>query len=137
MKRYRSGRRTVRFAGAVTLGIVTVLAAAACTRPPGEDRGLIMVPGGDPKLGRELIAYYGCNGCHIVPGVRNLEGLVGPPLIHWSRRVYIAGQVHNTPDNLVRWIHAPHTIVPRTAMPDVGASPQEARHMAAYLYTLR
>jgi cytochrome c len=132
----RLGRRS-GLSGVNGWVVLLCMVAAACTRPPGEERALIDVPGGDAQEGRRLIAHYGCNACHIVPGVRNFEGLVGPPLIHWSRRVYIAGQIHNTPDNLVHWIHEPESIDPRTAMPNVGASPQEARHMAAYLFTLR
>jgi cytochrome c len=126
-----------RWPHCVALAFAALLAGTACTRPAGEDRALIEVPGGDPRQGRALIAHYGCNGCHIVPGVRDIEGLVGPPLIHWSRRIYIAGRVHNTPDNLVHWIQAPQEIDPRTAMPNVGATAQEARHIAAYLFTLR
>jgi cytochrome c len=119
------------------VGVLMLMGAAACTRAPGEERALRMVPGGDPELGLRLISHYGCHTCHIVPGIRDVEGLVGPPLIHWSRRTYIAGRLHNTPDNLIHWIYDPQGVDPQTAMPDVGATPQEARHMAAYLFTLR
>jgi cytochrome c1 len=42
----------------------------------------------------------------------------------------------NSADNLVRWIQHPRTIEPKTAMPDLGVSNQDARDIAAYLYTL-
>jgi cytochrome c len=135
MKRTASSMRRSRLYAAI--GILVLTTASACTRPPGEDRALRTVPGGDPEVGLRLIAHYGCHTCHIVPGVRDIEGLVGPPLIHWSRRTYIAGRVHNTPDNLIHWIHDPQSVDPQTAMPAVGATPQEARHMAAYLFTLQ
>jgi cytochrome c len=133
-RRTRWARRRPR-----TVAVIALLAtmAAACTRAPGEERARIEVPGGDPREGLRLITYYGCNACHVVPGVRDVEGLVGPPLVRWSRRVYIAGHLHNTPDHLIHWIHSPESIRPGTAMPNVGATPQEARHMAAYLFTLR
>ena len=80
---------------------------------------------------------FGCGGCHTVPGVNGASGMVGPPLGSWSRRSYIAGNLANTPENLVRWIMDPHAIEPGTAMPDVGLDEQQARDVAAYLYTLQ
>jgi cytochrome c1 len=93
--------------------------------------------GGDPARGRELIVHYGCGSCHSIPGIREARGLVGPPLILFGRRTFIAGQVPNTPDQLVRWLLDPTAIEPGTAMPKLGLSEQDARHIAAYLYTLR
>jgi cytochrome c1 len=63
--------------------------------------------------------------------------MVGPPLIQWSRRAYLAGRLPNTPSDLVHWIVAPQAIEPGTAMPMLGVSVEEARNIAAYLYTLR
>jgi cytochrome c1 len=37
---------------------------------------------------------------------------------------------------LQRWIAAPQSLVPGTLMPRMGASPEEARAMAAYLFAL-
>jgi cytochrome c1 len=64
-------------------------------------------------------------------------GLVGPPLIHFARRSYIAGELPNTGQNLIRWIRSPRSVEPGTDMPDLGVSESDARNMAAYLYTLR
>ena len=63
--------------------------------------------------------------------------MVGPPLIGWADRIYIAGRVPNTPENLIVWIQNPQEIDPQNAMPNLGVSESEARDMAAYLYTLR
>jgi len=49
----------------------------------------------------------------------------------------VAGVVTNTPDNLMQWIEDPHSVDPKSAMPGTGISHAEARHVAAYLYTLR
>jgi cytochrome c len=92
--------------------------------------------GGNPRQGRALIVSYGCGSCHTIPGVPNAHGLVGPPLYFWSRRTYIAGEIPNTPANLVRWIHSPPSVEPDTAMPVLGLSDQQARDIAAYLYTI-
>lgn len=73
----------------------------------------------------------------MIPGVPGARGLVGPPLGDVVSRVYVAGVLNNTPDNLVRWISDPKAIDERTAMPNVGVSESEARDIAAYLYSLR
>jgi cytochrome c len=117
--------------------LAAVLLLGACAQPPGEELARREAAIGDPDRGLRLIREYGCHACHIVPGIRDREGLVGPPLIHWSRRTILAGSVHNNPDNVARFIHSPESLSPGTAMPDVGASLEEAAHMAAYLFTLR
>ena len=93
--------------------------------------------GGDPESGRVKIRNYGCQSCHTIPGVTGVETWVGPPLMHWSRRVYIAGELPNTPENLSRWLQHPPQVEPKTAMPDMGVTEQDSRDIAAYLYTLK
>jgi cytochrome c len=92
---------------------------------------------GDPQHGKQLIDGYGCGACHIIPGVHAARGMVGPPLIYLSRRTMIAGELPNTPENLVRWIENPKAVESRTAMPDLGLTEDQAYDVAAYLYTLR
>jgi cytochrome c len=91
---------------------------------------------GDPERGRVALDGFGCGACHVIPGVRAARGMVGPPLTGFARRSYIAGQLVNSPDNLVRWIVYPQAVEPGTAMPSLGVVPSVARDMAAYLYTL-
>lgn len=92
---------------------------------------------GNPAHGRDLMQAYGCGSCHIVPGVHGARGLVGPPLIYFSERTMIAGELPNSEDNLVHWIEHPRQVEPKTAMPDLGVTDREAHDIAAYLYTLR
>lgn len=94
------------------------------------------VAGGHVHQGKALIESKGCGSCHVIPGVRSAKGLVGPPLYFWSRRTMIAGELPNTPENLIRWIKDPKAVEPGTAMPDLGLNDQQARDVAAYLYTL-
>ncbi|HEX5513314.1 MAG TPA: c-type cytochrome [Gammaproteobacteria bacterium] len=96
----------------------------------------IALTGGNPQRGPELLIQYGCAGCHTIPGVRGATGQVGPPLEGIAGRVYIAGVLPNTPDNLRRWIENPPAINPKTAMPVTGAAGDNARDIVAYLYTL-
>jgi cytochrome c2 len=116
--------------------LAMALALGACR---GVDRrdAAVALTGGDPREGRALIRHYGCGSCHTIAGVAGANSLVGPPLTGIVGRVYIAGVLENTPDNLVRWIHDPQAVDSLTAMPTLGVSPDEARHIAAYLYTLR
>lgn len=93
--------------------------------------------GGDAHRGAALITQYRCGACHLIPGIHDARGMVGPPLIYFGQRTFIAGEVPNSPANLVQWIRAPKSIEPGTAMPALGLSEQEARDVAAYLYTLR
>ncbi len=60
--------------------------------------------------------------------------MVAPPLDCFYERLYIAGRLSNTWDNLTHWIQHPQQIDPSTPMPDVGASQEEAYDIAAYLY---
>ena len=95
------------------------------------------VPGGNAERGTLQMAQYGCTACHTIPGVRNANGNVGPPLARIGDRTYIAGMLRNSPANLVRWIREPQAVIPGNAMPNMGVSEADARDIAAYLYTLR
>ena len=95
-----------------------------------------LVPGGDPERGRQWLRSYGCTSCHTIPGVRGADALVGPPLTRLAARVYVAGHLPNTPENLVRWIQNPQQVSPGTAMPNTGVTDEHVLDIAAYLYTL-
>ncbi len=91
---------------------------------------------GDPERGAALIGKLGCGACHTIPGITGADGLVGPPLDRIGSRVYVAGVLRNTPDNMVTWLRDPQSVVPNNAMPNMGIDQQQARDIAAYLYTL-
>jgi cytochrome c len=94
------------------------------------------VPGGDPERGQRLVQDHGCTACHIIPGVRRPDSLVGPPLENWSQRRLIAGRFPNQPDYLIEWIMTPQAMIPGSGMPDLGVPESDARDIAAYLYTI-
>ena len=113
---------------------LAALALAGCgVRASGPVRPAI----GDAHRGEIWISREGCGACHIIPGVMQAQGLVGPPLIHFSQRTIVAGYLPNTPANLVRWIQHPQELAPGNAMPDGHLTDQQTRDIAAYLYTLR
>jgi cytochrome c len=92
---------------------------------------------GDPKRGMDLIKQYGCGGCHLIPGIVNATGNVGPPLLHVGTRTYIAGFFSNSPENMALWIQDPQRALPGNAMPRTGVTPQDSRDITAFLYTLK
>lgn len=85
---------------------------------------------------RALIDANGCGTCHRIPDTQGADGLTGPPLAAMSRQAYVAGVVPNTPEALAAFIADPQEIDPRTAMPDLGLSLDEARLIAQYLYAV-
>ena len=129
--------------GGVTLIVGLSLAglvslASACTGASEADaREAAAITGGDPSRGPDLLRKYGCQTCHTIPGVVGANGLVGPPLAGIASRSYIAGVLPNAPDNMLRWIRDPKGVDAKTAMPNTGVTPSDARHIAAYLYTLK
>jgi cytochrome c len=112
----------------------TLVLTSGCTESPPPTQQT--VAGGDARRGARLIAAYGCGSCHAIPGVPGARGNVGPPLTAFAERTYIAGALRNEPVALVRWIRFPQFVEPGTAMPDLGVTEQQARDIAAYLYTL-
>jgi mono/diheme cytochrome c family protein len=104
------------------------------TRAPASDEARTA---GDARRGKVALEQYACTTCHSIPGIVGEHAPVGPPLDRIASRQYLSGVIHNSPDNMVRWLRAPQSISPRTAMPDLGVTERDARDMTAYLYTLK
>ena len=109
-----------------------MLLLAAC----GERSQAPQVVGGDAGTGKRLVTQYQCGVCHAIPEVQGAGGDAGPSLQGFGRKSYIAGRIPNQPDRLAAWLRDPPAMKPGTAMPALGLTEQEARHMAAFLYTL-
>jgi cytochrome c2 len=118
------------------LPFMNVLLILAACHPQDENTARELT-GGDPARGEHAIARYGCGACHEIPGIDNATGLIGPSLAKIADRVMLAGQLPNQPDNMIKWIQNPQSAAPGTAMPDMHVSDEDARDIAAYLYTLR
>jgi cytochrome c2 len=111
--------------------IFILLALAGCNVRPGP-----APTGGDSKAGAQDLSSLGCGSCHTIPGIVGAHGKVGPSLQGVAQRNYIAGQLPNEPRNIEHWIQHPHSIHPKTLMPELGVTENQARDIAAYLYTL-
>ncbi len=118
-------------------GLLLAASAAVLGACASEASAAHSVPKGNAARGRVAIARFGCGSCHDIPGIRDANGMVGPPLTHWSQRRIIAGEMENTPEHLITWITMPQAVEPGTAMPNMGVSDGEARDIAAYLYSIR
>jgi cytochrome c2 len=122
----------------VTAVVLSGLAVAGCDLSGAAPLANKRVADGDPARGRAIVAsgVHGCTACHDVPGIRAPKGIVGPRLDDMNRRSFIAGTLPNRPDMLVAFLQNPPALVPRTGMPDVRLGADEARDIAAFLYSL-
>ncbi len=127
-------RSTRRIPAALLAAVAAAALLCACDR---QDSSAAQNFEGDAKRGKALIGSLGCGGCHLIPHVANADGNVGPPLLHVGSRVYIAGFLRNSPDNMALWLQNPQKVLPGNAMPAMGISQKDSRDIAAYLYTLR
>lgn len=116
--------------------LLVSLLLVSCAANTNQSQTTTIVEGGDPYRGAQAIQRNGCHACHRIPGIRGANSYVGPPLNGWSERQYIAGNLQNDPNNLIAWIMNPQSIEPGTAMPNMDIDEQQARDIAAYLYTL-
>jgi cytochrome c1 len=127
--------------GALKLGLALAAAAAIVSWTACQDGrampGYAPRTGGVASNGAVVIQQKGCPSCHTIPGIQGAVGVVGPPLYFFSRRTMIAGELPNSPDNVVRWLRSPQSVEAGTAMPNLGLTDQEARDVTAYLYTLQ
>jgi len=111
------------------------VAASAYLSPGGSEEALaVALTHGHPARAPPLLWRYGCAGCHTISALPGSAGKVAPSLDGLRQRVYIAGRLPNTADNLQRWIREPQSLSPGSAMPDTGISADEARDVAAFLY---
>lgn len=118
--------------GVAFVPILAVVFLGACH---GQSR--VSRPAGSAQLGAITIARQACGSCHVIPGIEEADGRVGPPLVHFAAQQTIAGKLPNTPGNLVRFLKSPRTVVRNGAMPDLGLTDDQVRDIAAYLYTLK
>ena len=116
-------------------GCVAAMALSACV--PGLDPAEPTALRGDAERGRRLLSQYQCGACHTIPGVAASRGQVASTLIGFGQRSYIAGRLPNRAELLAQWIVHPQALVPGTAMPSMGVTPEDASHMAAYLMEQR
>jgi len=88
------------------------------------------------QRGRDLFLGTSCAMCHAIQGT-DASARRGPDLTHLaSRQTIAAGTLHNTPDNLARWIRNPQQFKPGANMPATNLSDDELKALVAYLVSL-
>ena len=120
--------------------IALLLLAAAfisCGPSKADKRWASESTGGDPEHGQAALQKYGCIACHTIDGVRESQAMVGPPLTRMASRNYLAGNMQNNATNLIHFIQHPREVHNDTAMPEMGVTDEDARNIAAYLYTFK
>ncbi|MFL6585091.1 MAG: c-type cytochrome [Chthoniobacterales bacterium] len=114
--------------------IAGAMLLVSCGPSSGSKQWAADSTGGNPDAGKSQILRYGCAACHTIDGVSS-EAVVGPPLTRMASRSYLAGNLANNAANMVRFIQHPRQVHNDTAMPEMGVTEQDARDIAAYLYT--
>lgn len=122
---------------------IALLSLAACNshEPAATTSSQTAAPApggaGDAARGKQLIAQYGCQTCHVVPGVEGLGGTMGPSLQGFGTHPQIVRKVPNDQTTLAAFLQNPQAVDPQTAMPNLGISAADARDLAAFLHTLK
>jgi mono/diheme cytochrome c family protein len=113
--------------------LLPLISVAACEMPP-EDRHAM--PQADPERGRIIMNRTGCGSCHRLPGVWP-KGTVGPSLGDFAQQTLIAGRLPNRAGVLAGYVRNAPAFAPGSGMPAMPLTDNEARDVAAYLYTQR
>ncbi len=79
----------------------------------------------------------GCGVCHVIPGVSWPQSDVGPSLVGFGNRAFVAGVLPNNRDNVASFIQNATAYVDKGAMPPIKMTGQQARDIADYLRKLQ
>ena len=121
---------------AFIFSLLAIACLTACKPSGASERWASEATGGNPEHGKKAIGKYGCAACHTIDGISS-EAMVGPPLTRMASRSYLAGSMQNNAANLIHFIQHPRAVHNDTAMPEIGLTDEEARDIAAYLYTYK
>jgi cytochrome c2 len=116
---------------------VTAVLFAACSSSGFDFAKGTSLTGGNPQVGKEKIVLHDCHSCHVIPGVEGDAHVLGPTLDHWSRRSSIISKWPNNPPNLENWIRHSEQLLPGTTMKMLSVNEQDAKDIAAYLFSIR
>ena len=77
--------------------------------------------------GQRIFEQMGCTGCHLAQGYEDIPK-IGPSLRRIRAKV--------DPGWMVRWIQNPHSVRPRTRMPNFSLKEDEAVAIASFLWSI-
>ena len=85
----------------------------------------------------KIMRSKGCGACHVIPGIAEAMGTVGPSLKGLKERTRIAGgRLENSPENLRDWLKDPKNIKSDTMMPKPGLADEEIDILIEFFKTL-
>lgn len=87
--------------------------------------------------GRSLFVSKVCSGCHIIEGIPEAQGKVGPDLTRQAGNSLIVGVLPNTDENMKTWLRDPSAVKPATLMPNQNLTESEIDALLAFLRTLK
>jgi cytochrome c oxidase subunit 2 len=86
--------------------------------------------------GQAVFLRNACINCHTIRGTV-ATGRFGPDLTHLASRDTIAsGEIHNTPENLRKWVENPDRVKPGCLMPPMHLNDHDLSAVTAYLTSL-
>jgi cytochrome c len=85
--------------------------------------------GGDARKGERLFVSRGCRACHTIGGAERVPFSRAPNLAGVGLKLRGAW--------LFRWLESPRAYDPDTAMPQLGLSDDDTRHLVAFLLSHR
>jgi cytochrome c1 len=115
--------------------IAIALLALACHREPKSPTAKSPAAG-NPAAGKVAMEKYSCGTCHIIPGIDGARGMLGPSLEHFRTHPLLGGKLPNKPETMIQWIQNPQALDPQGTMPNLGVTEDDARDIAAYVYSL-
>jgi len=114
--------------------VVTLLAALPCAAQ--SIKAKVQAPASAALTAQEIIRTHGCPGCHVIPGIPEAVGTIGPTLDGLGERQRIAnGNLRNSPENLRRWLRNPKAVM-MTMMPNTGLTEAEIDVLIKFLEAL-
>ena len=85
----------------------------------------------------EVMRTKGCTACHVIPGIAEARGTMGPTLKGiGTRKRIVARTLTNNEKNMRRWLKYPKAVKSDTMMPNVGLSDEEVETLISHFKTL-
>ena len=95
------------------------------------------LPTDNVEDGKSLFISKACTGCHVIKGIPEAQGKVGPELTYQASNVQIMGVVANTEENLKKYLKDPVKLKPGISMPNQHLTDSEIDALVAFLRTLK
>ena len=93
--------------------------------------------GDDFAAATSLFKSKGCVACHMVSGIAEATGTIGPSLDGLASRTELAAGLPVNAENIAKWIKDPTSLKPGTVMPNLSLDDADIDTLVAWLLTLR